>query len=147
MALISRILAPADLEGSADAGIRYAGRLAADVGGTLVVAHVMSMQEVGVGDFSHRTEGVRDDAFHNAEEKLTEQVARTVDPSVTVETHLVYGDPVYEIGRLAQEEHCDILVVTVKNRSRVGKLMMGSKAQDLILSSPIPVLTVRRDEP
>lgn len=68
------------------------------------------------------------------------------DPSVAVETHLVYGDPVYEIGRLVRDESCDLVVVTVKNRSRVGKLMMGSKAQDLILSSTVPVLTVRREE-
>lgn len=146
MAVISRILAPADLEGSADAGIRYASRLAADTGATLVVAHVMSVQEVGVGDFSHRSSGVRDDAYAAAEEKLAAQVARTVDPSVAVETHLVYGDPVYEIGRLVRDESCDLVVVTVKNRSRVGKLMMGSKAQDLILSSTVPVLTVRREE-
>lgn len=146
MALISRILAPADLEGSADAGIRFAGQLAADVGATLVVAHVLSVQEVGVGDFSHRSAGVRDDAYAAAEEKLAEQVRRTVAGDVDVETHLVYGDPVYEIGRLIRDENCDLLVVTVKNRSRVGKLMMGSKAQDLILSSAVPVLTVRRDE-
>lgn len=40
----------------------------------------------------------------------------------------------------------DRLVLGVRSRSRVGKVLLGSVAQRLILRSPVPVLTVRVPE-
>ncbi|GAA1869491.1 universal stress protein [Brevibacterium marinum] len=42
-------------------------------------------------------------------------------------------------------DHAEVgrLVLGVRSRSRVGKVLLGSVAQRLILRSPVPVLTVR----
>jgi nucleotide-binding universal stress UspA family protein len=43
----------------------------------------------------------------------------------------------------AQELDVEAIVVGVRRRSAVGKLIMGSQAQRLILDAPMPVLTVK----
>ena len=55
-------------------------------------------------------------------------------------------DPVTAvIDEIRDHAEVDRLVLGVRARSRVGKVILGSVAQRLILRSPVPVLTVRRD--
>ncbi|TLM83552.1 universal stress protein [Pseudarthrobacter sp. NamE2] len=56
-------------------------------------------------------------------------------------------------GRHAAEELLDtavetgaaLVVIGVRNRSRVSKVILGSDAQSIILGSTVPVLTVKAD--
>ena len=48
-----------------------------------------------------------------------------------------------DLAQLCKETGCDLLVVGIQKRSRVGKLVFGSTAQYLILNAPCPVLTVK----
>ncbi len=64
---------------------------------------------------------------------------------VPCETHLLIrglssGE---DIVQFAVEEGVDQIVVGVKRRSKVGKLLMGSTAQYVILKAPCPVLTIK----
>jgi nucleotide-binding universal stress UspA family protein len=51
--------------------------------------------------------------------------------------------PGEDIVAFAQENSADLIVIGIKKRSRVGKLMFGSTAQYVILSSECPVLAVK----
>lgn len=55
-------------------------------------------------------------------------------------------DPVTAVlDELGDHAEVERLVLGLRNRSRVGKILLGSVTQRLILRSPVPVLTVRRD--
>ncbi|WP_166969948.1 universal stress protein [Brevibacterium atlanticum] len=55
-------------------------------------------------------------------------------------------DPVTAvIDEIDEHPEVDRLVLGVRGRSRVGKAVLGSVAQRLILRSPVPVLAVRTD--
>ena len=51
--------------------------------------------------------------------------------------------PVDEILGLCDTMNVSLLVIGLRKRSPVGKLIMGSVAQDLLLSVPCPVLAVK----
>ena len=51
--------------------------------------------------------------------------------------------PAEDLLDIAAETGASLIVIGVRNRSRVSKLLMGSDAQRIILNSPVPVLTVR----
>ena len=53
------------------------------------------------------------------------------------------NEPGEDIVRLAKEHDVDQLVVGVRKRSKVGKLLIGSVAQYIILHAVCPVLAVK----
>lgn len=57
---------------------------------------------------------------------------------------LVRGNaPGDDLLRFAQEEPVDLIVIGVRRRSPVGKLVLGSNAQDILLGADCPVLAVK----
>jgi len=56
-----------------------------------------------------------------------------------------FGNPVDEIQRAAAENDVDALVIGMRRRSRVGKFLLGSDLQELLLSSDRPVIAVPID--
>jgi nucleotide-binding universal stress UspA family protein len=44
---------------------------------------------------------------------------------------------------IADEEGADLIVIGLRRRSPVGKLVLGSNAQDILLSANCPVLAVK----
>lgn len=69
--------------------------------------------------------------------------AQTVGVACT--THLlIRGLSVGEdIAAYAEEKKIDLIYIGVRRRSRVGKLILGSNAQYVILNAPCPVVTVK----
>jgi nucleotide-binding universal stress UspA family protein len=58
--------------------------------------------------------------------------------------HLVRGrDPVNDVLDVAAEVAADLIVIGIRKRTPVGKLVLGSNSQSILLESPIPVLAVK----
>ncbi|MGN9842565.1 universal stress protein [Nonomuraea sp. H19] len=53
------------------------------------------------------------------------------------------NDPAAALLDVAQQESASLVVIGVPRRSPVGKLLMGSTAQRILLESPCPVLAVK----
>ncbi len=57
---------------------------------------------------------------------------------------LVRGKPAGDdLVALAREEDADLIVIGLRRRSPVGKLVLGSNAQDILLGADCPVLAVK----
>lgn len=85
------------------------------------------------------------DEIRSAEKELEEAKAQVLKAGVSCSTHLlIRGKTVGEdIVAFAAENAIDLIVVGVKRRSRVGKILMGSNAQYVIIKAGCPVLTVK----
>ena len=53
------------------------------------------------------------------------------------------GDAADEVLRVAQEVDASVIVIGLRKRSAVGKLLMGSVAQRILLDADRPVLAVK----
>jgi nucleotide-binding universal stress UspA family protein len=64
---------------------------------------------------------------------------------IACDSHLLIRGltPGEDIVEFAKENEVDEIVVGVKRRSKVGKLLMGSTAQYIILQAPCPVVSVK----
>jgi nucleotide-binding universal stress UspA family protein len=60
---------------------------------------------------------------------------------------LVRGmDPADDLVNVANDVDADFIVIGLRRRSPVGKLILGSNAQRVLLDAPCPVLAVKADE-
>lgn len=60
---------------------------------------------------------------------------------------LVRGaDVADDLIAVAEEQAADFIVIGLRRRSPVGKLILGSNAQRILLDAPCPVLCVKADE-
>lgn len=64
---------------------------------------------------------------------------------IEVEFRGVVGDldPGEDLVRVATEESADLIVIGLRRRTPVGKLILGSNAQRVLLDAPCPVLAVK----
>ena len=98
---------------------------------------------------SHRGGREFDDADAVQSESQLEEV-RSELRSAGVEfevRQLVRGlDPADDLVNVANEVNADIIVIGLRRRSPVGKLILGSNAQRVLLDAPCPVLAVKASE-
>jgi hypothetical protein len=53
------------------------------------------------------------------------------------------GDPAEEILRVAEETKCDLIMIGTHGRTGLGRLLMGSVAEQVVRKAHCPVLTVK----
>ena len=53
------------------------------------------------------------------------------------------NSPARDLLEAAEEHDADLLVIGIRRRSPVGKLVMGSNAQEILLNAECPVLAVK----
>jgi nucleotide-binding universal stress UspA family protein len=98
---------------------------------------------------SHRggREFDREDAM-DSESQLEEVRDQLKEAGVEHEIRqLVRGlDPAEDLMNVAAEVGADVIVIGLRRRSPVGKLILGSNAQRILLDAPCPVLAVKAAE-
>jgi nucleotide-binding universal stress UspA family protein len=102
-------------------------------GGRLVVVH----SEKG-GDLDGETVIQNRDALEQLRQRLTRD---GLDVAVR---DLARGkDPAEDLVDVAGQEQAVLIVIGLRRRSPVGKLLMGSNAQQILLTADCPVLAVK----
>ena len=126
--------------------IGYDGTNAAKEALNLAKVHAKSFgAEVDiVTSMEKGTENERED-IEQAERGLEWAKSLFDEDGIACNTHLLIRGlaPGEDLVQFAEESQTDQIVVGVKRRSKVGKLLMGSTAQYIILKAPCPVLCVK----
>jgi nucleotide-binding universal stress UspA family protein len=119
------------------AALRLAAEEAKMRGSSLVVVN----SHRGGRDFD------RDDAV-DSEAQLEEVRSQLKSAGVEHEVRqLVRGmDPAEDLIKVAGDVSADFIVIGLRRRSPVGKLILGSNAQRILLDAPCPVLAVKAAE-
>lgn len=83
---------------------------------------------------------------HKLDEQDMDEVRSSVEKEGCIcETHLLIRnmEPGPHLLKFAEENAIDEIIIGVKMRSKVGKLLMGSTAQHVILEASCPVVSVK----
>lgn len=83
--------------------------------------------------------------INQAEAALETAKIHFVRKNIPCETHLLIRgiDPGDDLINFAKETKADEIIIGVKNRTKVGKLLLGSTAQAVILNAPCPVVSMK----
>ena len=138
---IQTILHPTDFSEYSDYAFRFACSLARDHGARVVVLHVAPPPAAVPIDGMPVTAPAPGLYKEHLEQRLHE--IRPSDPNVPVEYRLEEGFPATEILRIANEIHADLIVLGTHGRTGLGRLLMGSVAEQVVRKATCPVLTVK----
>jgi nucleotide-binding universal stress UspA family protein len=140
MLAIRTILHPTDFSESSAYAFDLACSLARDYGARLVLVHI---REVPILPYGNDFGTLPVQAFEP--EALEKELAglEPTCPGLTVERKVIQGDAGKEIVALAKETKCDLIVMGTHGRTGLGRLLMGSVAEQIVRRAPCPVLTVK----
>lgn len=142
MLTFKTILHPTDFSDHSKSAFHLACSLARDYGARIIILHVAVPPVVVAG------EGMLAPLPFDLEpvqERL--QQLRPADTMIPVEHHLVQGNADTEILRVAEVMKCDLIVLGTHGRTGLGRLLMGSVAEQIVRKAPCPVVTVKTPLP
>jgi universal stress protein A len=147
-ALFRTILVPHDGSEHATRALRVAAEIAQRFDSRIIalraVAPFLSFAESGLPD---ATPWIPPEDIVGNELQALERIAAKALPQdrTPVECRVVVGDPYACIMDAAPE--ADLIVMATHGRTGLEHLVIGSVAEKVVRHAPIPVLTIRREEP
>jgi nucleotide-binding universal stress UspA family protein len=136
---IQTILHPTDFSEHSEAAFRLASEFARDYRAHLVVLHVLSKQTLAYGEILSAPE--EDQYRVNALDALHK--IQPGNRTISIEHHLVEGDPATAIIQAARQFAADLIVMGMHGRTGLSRLLMGSVAEQVVRRAPCPVLTTK----
>lgn len=132
------ILVPTDGSRGSATAVGHAIDLASQYDATVHALHVV--EDSGIAAFG-RSEIQRD--LRERGERLVEAVRdRAGNRDVDCETAVVSGSPPERIVQYASENDVDLVVVGTHGRTGVRRYLLGSVAERVVRTAPVPVLTL-----
>jgi universal stress protein A len=141
MLAIQTILHPTDFSERSDQAFRLACSLARDHGARVVLLHVAPPPATAIGGVMTPEPGGHEDCWEQLRRRQPD------DPRVSVERLLAVDSPGEGILHAIRETHCDLVVMGTHGRTGLGRLLMGSVAEQVVRKAPCLVLTVKVPSP
>jgi nucleotide-binding universal stress UspA family protein len=140
MLAIRTILHPTDFSERSGYAFEVAHALAWDYNARLIVLHV-AKPLAGVNTDPAMSAYSRKEYEDALEEKL--RWLQGSDPGSQFESRLREGNPAKVILDTVVGSHCDLVVMGTHGRTGMGRLLMGSVAEEVLRNSACPVLVVK----
>ncbi len=88
------------------------------------------------------------DQVWQAREELAEAEQRLIDAGVpyTVRKYMRGKSPAEDLNDVVAKEGAELIVIGLRRRTRTGKLLLGSNAQEILLDADCPVVAVKANE-
>jgi nucleotide-binding universal stress UspA family protein len=147
MAAYRKILVAVDGSPAAGKGLREAIRLAEEGAGALVILHVVDESQIyyameGAGLFMDVHNRLREESRRILEKARTVAARRRLKPRMVMRE--TAGSSVARaIVQEARKQRADLIVLGTHGRRGVRRLVMGSDAEAVVRSAPVPILLVR----
>jgi nucleotide-binding universal stress UspA family protein len=144
--MYKRILVPVDGSATSNKALTAALQLARDSGGRVRVLH--SLDELAyLSGFEYSGEVIKV-ARENASKVLDDAIAIANAAGLPTDKQLV-DQPGQRLGQTVSDAalawEADLVVVGTHGRRGIGRVLMGSGAEQVIRMAPVPVLVIRGD--
>ncbi len=147
------ILVPHDFSESAEHATEIARHQARVHGARVVLLHVVELMphfghETLMMTLPGTTTQISVLRYHTqaAQAELDSIVTRLGADGIELSTAVRSGVPIDEIRAYATTEPIDLIVMGTHGRSGIRRMLVGSVAEKLVRSSPVPVLTIRHPD-
>jgi nucleotide-binding universal stress UspA family protein len=152
--MYKRILIAVDGSKVADRGLTEGIRLATSVGASVRLVHVLSNVAPGgyvpmANDVVGHYQNLVDELRRNARKILDDATARGLQAGLTCEGSLVESMGATASASIVKEAHewpADLIVMGTHGRRGIRRLVLGSDAEMVLRTAPVPLLLVHDGE-
>jgi nucleotide-binding universal stress UspA family protein len=142
VAAVKNVLFATDFSEASEAALPYAAAFSARYGSQIHLTHVLpevTFLRPGVPD-SAVIGSTYEDARSGVHQKMRRLALRLKDyPQCT---YIRHGEIPRVVSDLVREQEIDLVVAGTHGRTGLGRLIMGSVAEEILRQAPCPVLTV-----
>jgi nucleotide-binding universal stress UspA family protein len=140
---VKNVLFATDFSSTSEAALPYAAAICRRFGSTLHTAHIISdanllLMTGGVDYVSMGT--IYEDANTEAQDKIREIEA--CFEGIPHRAHVRHGQVWKNLAQIIEENEIDLIAVGTHGRTGLGKLLLGSVAENILRHASCPVLTV-----
>ena len=140
MAIVKKILASTDFSDLSAHGVRYACRLAKDLGAQLIVMNIVLLDETSIID-------KREMEQHKKRlDEFVTKIAADAGGDLKIRKVIDAGQPYSTIVSRAEKERVDLIVISSHGRSGLSRMLIGSVTDKVLRASHVPVLVVPSGE-
>ncbi len=146
---MKQILFPTDFSESAKTAFIYALRFADSFNAELVILHVYDLPIVETPIMPETAAEIFDvvemNQFESFRDELPElhKLAESRNLGhITMRSVLLYGDLVYNINKVCEDEGIDMVIMGTKGASGLKEIFLGSTTASVIANAKVPVLGV-----
>lgn len=141
---IKTLVVPTDFSEPCEAALEYAVNLAKHLHTKIFLLHSLDQPliESPQGDMISFA-GMAERAMLSARKQLDDTVARLSSDAIEISSLLGQGEPRQVILAAANEVGADLIVMGTHGRRGLMHTLLGSVAEGVVRTSPVPVLTVR----
>ncbi len=144
MSLFKKILVPLDFSDSSRAAQQRAEELARATGAELLLLHAIDDTPLLLVDAAAYIPAEAFEQYQTAAKQSLDACVQEAQKSgVAVSAQLMRGRPDQTILEAAKKAGADLIVMGTHGRSGVRHLLLGSVAERVVRTSPLPVMTVR----
>ncbi|MCC7540105.1 MAG: universal stress protein [Deltaproteobacteria bacterium] len=141
---IRKILVPVDFSPQSEVALMSAIDLAKTLGASITLLHAYEIPVYTLPDGAWTLPAAQATALaDDAQRALDELVKKYAWAGVPITAKLCRGAPYEEITRGATETDADLVVIATHGRTGLAHLFLGSVAERVVRTSPVPVLTIR----
>jgi len=148
--MYQRILVPVDGSETATKAMITALQMARDSGGTVHLVHVVEGMTPLAADPYGAYSGEVIEIMRQSGSKILEdalEVAKAAGVPTDTELFDNFGERLAEVvADAATRFKADLIVVGTHGRRGLGRMMLGSGAEQIIRLAPVPVLVIRHSE-
>jgi nucleotide-binding universal stress UspA family protein len=140
---LRNVMFATDFSTCAQAALPYAVAISRHYGSTLHAVHVIPDFNILV--HPQAVDPITFESAYEAEKRAALDQMRSVVPdlqSIDHHTYIRHGDVWDALSEIMFQKQIDLLVLGTHGRSGLGKLIMGSVAEELVRQAPCPVLTI-----
>jgi nucleotide-binding universal stress UspA family protein len=147
MVEINKILFPCDLTENSDVIIPYVLSLAEKYNSGIYLLHVVRDLSKWGGLYAIRwrhpsVEVIQQEANDAAERQINRVCVDLMKSCPNFQKKIVSGDPAAEILKIIESEGIGLVIMATHGRKGLEHTIMGSVAENVVKSSPVPVLII-----
>lgn len=140
--MFKNIIVATDFGEIAEHAVDRAVHLAKEVGAKVTLLHVAQMPPYYYGAYAEGLSWPTDELEGAARRALDKALARAKETYPLTEALLVVGVPQRRIVDTAVEREADLLVIGTHGRRGLARALLGSVAERVVRTAPMPVLTI-----